>query len=432
MKQKALTLYELNCMVRDLIDLDMPDSYWVQAELSQIREVNHNCYMELIQKENSSNTPVARASAKCWRSTWLLLKPAFERITRQTLHSGMQVLLQVHAQFHENYGFSWIVDDIDPNYTLGDMARKRLEIIHQLQEEGVLDLQKELPFSPFAQRVAVISSGGAAGYGDFCHQLAENNFGFQFTTELFQTTMQGEGIEKSVVNALNAIFARQNDFDVVVIIRGGGSTSDLSGFDTLELAENVANFPLPIITGIGHDRDESVLDIVSHIRVKTPTAAADFLIDNLQNTYSRIEDAREKIVHVVQHQLQMEKLRLNRLAGQIPSLFSVVRARQENKVENLHLRLLSASKQLIADEGHRLEIWLQRIPEITLYKVEREQHRLQLLDQRIRSVDPQRLLQRGYSITLYHGKSVRDATMLKKGDEIETKLSKGVVKSIIE
>jgi exodeoxyribonuclease VII large subunit len=432
MNQKPLTLYELNCMVRDLINLDMPGAYWVQAELSQVREVNHNCYMELIQKEETSNTPVARASAKCWRSTWLLLKPAFERVTGQTLHSGMKMLLQVHAQFHENYGFSWIVEDIDPDYTLGDMARKRLEIIRQLQQEGVLDLQKELSLCLFAQRVAVISSGGAAGYGDFCHQLFENNFGFQFTTELFQTTMQGEGVERSMINALNAIFVRQDDFDVVVIIRGGGATSDLSGFDSLELAENVANFPLPIITGIGHERDESVLDRVSHARVKTPTAAADFLVNHLQDTYARIENAREEIADLVQRQLQMEKLRLSRLADQIPSLFSLVRTRQESRLESLRLRLFAAAKQLSSEEKHRIGDWTQRIPEIIRHKMEGEQHRLELLNQRIRSADPQRLLSRGYSITLYHGKSVRDAALLKKGDEVETWLSKGEVRSIIK
>ncbi|MCO6026066.1 exodeoxyribonuclease VII large subunit [Prevotella cerevisiae] len=430
--QKPLTLYELNCLVRDLIDLKMRDSYWVQAELSQVREVSHNCYMELIQKDKASNTPIARAAAKCWRSTWLLLGPAFERITGQTLHAGMKVLLQVKAQFHENYGFSWIVEDIDPDYTLGDMARKRQEIIRQLKEEGVLELQKELQLSLFAQRIAVISSGGAAGYGDFCHQLSDNAFGFWFETELFQATMQGEGVEKSIIQALNAIFVRQDAFDAVVIIRGGGATSDLSGFDTLELAENVANFPLPVITGIGHDRDESVLDIVSYARVKTPTAAADFLVDHLQETYNRIEEASERITDLVQRQLQMEKLRLNRLSEQIPSLFLVVKTKQESRLDRFRLRLLTASRQLSDREKQRVDNCAQRLPEILLRKIEREQHRLQLLDQRISSADPQQLLRRGYSITLYHGKSVRDAAGLKSGDELETRLSKGVVKSIVK
>ena len=278
-----VSLYELNRLVREVIETEMPREYWVEAELSECRESRGHCYMELIEKDSQSATPIARASAKCWASKWSVVRPYFERTTGQVLHAGMKVLLKVYAQFHEAYGFSWIVTDIDPTYTLGDMARKRQEIIRQLKEEGIFDLQKELELPLFCQHIAVISSETAAGYGDFCNQLADNPYGFQFRTQLFPAIMQGEGVEQSIIAALNRIYESQSNhnsqvsilnshFDCVVIIRGGGATSDMSGFDTLALAENVANFPLPIITGIGHDRDESILDMVSHTRVKTPTA----------------------------------------------------------------------------------------------------------------------------------------------------------------
>lgn len=290
---QALSLYELNSLVRETIETTLRGEYWVEAELSEYRENRGHCYMELIQKRRQFGHAPGTAAAKCWRSTWQTIKPYFIRVTGQELHAGMKVMLKVYPQFHEQYGFSWIVTDINPEFTLGDMARKRQEIIRQLKEEGVFDLQKDLRIPMFAQRIAVISSATAAGYGDFCNQLADNSLHLIFHTELFASTMQGEHVEESVIAALNKINDRADDFDVVVIIRGGGGTSDFSGFDTLALAENVANFPLPIITGIGHDRDECILDMVSNTRVKTPTAAAAFLVDNLAATYDAVADAEK-------------------------------------------------------------------------------------------------------------------------------------------
>ena len=278
---KTISLLELNLMVRGTIERGLPDEYWVEAELSEIRESHGHCYMELVEKDLPGNTPVARARATCWRQTWAMLRPYFERTTEQTFRAGLKVLLKVYAQFHEAYGVSWIVTDIDPAFTMGDMARKRQMIIARLKEMGVFDLNRELEIPMFAQRIAVISSETAAGYGDFYRQLTDNEYGFTFEINLFPAIMQGERVEQSIIAALDKINARCDDFDCVVIIRGGGATSDMSGFDTLALAENVANFPLPVITGIGHDRDESVLDMVANTRVKTPTAAAALLISRL-------------------------------------------------------------------------------------------------------------------------------------------------------
>ena len=455
--KNSLTLYELNALVRDMLALEMPDEYWVEAELSEAREVRGHCYLELIQKDEHSNTPVAKASAKCWASTWQLVKPHFMRVTGQEIHAGMKVLLKVYAQFHESYGFSWIVTDIDPTYTMGDMARKRMEIIRQLKEEGVFELQKELQLPMFCQHIAVISSANAAGYGDFVNQLENNEYGFRFHTQLFPAVMQGEGVEQSVIEALNKIFdsieckteslefATANDdsslftlhsslnkFDCVVIIRGGGATSDLSGFDTLALAEHVANFPLPIITGIGHERDESVLDMVSHTRVKTPTAAAAFLIGHLKAVLDAIEDAEQRISSIVRQQMDMEKIRLLHLSQRIPTLFSLVRSRQEACIDRLQGNLRLSVTRRLQEEHHRLDIHSHNLMPVIERRLLRERHQLDMLNEKLEALNPELLLRRGYSITLSGGKVVKDASILKSGDELETRLSKGTVRSVVK
>ena len=431
--QQHLSLYELNSMVRDVIEMSMPDSYWVEAELSEAREgYGGHCYMELIQKDECSNTPIAKAHAACWRNKWMFLRPQFERITGQRIHAGMKVLLKVHPQFHENYGFSWIVDNIDATYTMGDMARKRQEIIATLKEEGVFDLQKELMLPMFCQHIAVISSATAAGYGDFCNQLADNEYGLYFATQLFPATMQGEGVEQSVIEALNRINDEWEKWDCVVIIRGGGATSDLSGFDTLALAENVANFPLPIITGIGHERDESVLDMISFQRVKTPTAAAAFLINHLAEVYTKVMDAQETIVNDVKHRVQVEKMRLERLSKSIPTLFSLMKTKQCARLDRLMDHLNATVQVRVANAQRKLAVLSSNVQPVLERKMMEEQHRLQMLEQRAKSQDPEILLKRGYSITIKDGKSVRDAALLQKGDILETRFAKGTILSEVK
>ena len=411
MSENRYTLRQLNLMVRDAIEMQLPDEYWVEAELSECRERGGHCYMELIEKEETTNTPVARASAKCWRQTWQMLRPHFERATGQPLHAGLKVLLRVYAQYHEAYGFSWIVTDIDPTYTIGDMARKRQEIIRQLKEEGVFDLQRELRIPMFAQRIAVISAAGAAGYGDFCRQLADNDYGFHFEVKLFPAIMQGEQVEQSIINALNQIYSQgQQSFDVVVIIRGGGATADLSGFDTLALAENVAQFPLPIITGIGHDRDESILDMVSNTRVKTPTAAAALLIDNLRQVLERLDNAHQRLSMAVSQRLANQKSRLATLQTLIPAL----------------------AQRMLGNARHRIDLLESRLPMAVERLLTNQKHKLSQLELLLQSYDPQRLLSRGYSITLHNGRAVRDPKALKPGDEIETRLEKGTIRSTIK
>lgn len=429
---KTVTLFELNNLVREVISSTLSEEYWVEAELSEVHEVRGHCYMELIQKELFSNTPVAKASAKCWKNKWSLLREKFEKVTREGLKRGMKVLLKVYADFHEAYGFAWIVTDINPEFTMGDMARKRQEIIDTLKREGVFELQKELVLPQFAQRIAVISSENAAGYGDFCHQLADNPQQLKFYTRLFPAVMQGEGVEESVIGALNSINENIEKFDAVVIIRGGGATSDLSGFDTLRLAENVANFPIPIITGIGHDRDESIVDMVAHTKVKTPTAVAALLIDHLNLVLERLLDAQAELIAAVRHRSELEQARLVRMSEKIPVLFSLVKTRQEQRIER-HLANITASlNDKLSHERHRLSLIESKLTPTLLQQLTRENYRLQLLQQRLETLNPQRLLQRGYSITLCKGKVVKDARQLKAGDEIETKLANGKITSIIQ
>ena len=412
MRDKHFTLRQLNLLVREAIEDALPDEYWVEAELSECRENSGHCYMELIEKDERSNTPVARALAKCWRQTWQMAKPYFERTTGQPLRAGMKVLLKVYAQFHEAYGFSWIVSDIDPTYTLGDMARKRQEIIRQLKEEGVFDLQRELRIPTFAQRIAVISAQNAAGYGDFCRQLEDNDYGFRFDVQLFPAIMQGEQVEQSVISALNQIYNLHSplNFDVVVIIRGGGATADLSGFDTLALAENVAQFPIPIITGIGHDRDESILDMVANTRVKTPTAAAALLIDNLLRVLERLDDASQRITYAVNQRISNQKTKIATMRTLIPTL----------------------ALRVVSDQRHRIELLENRLPVAIERRLTNQKHLQESLSIKLQGFDPQLLLSRGYSITLHNGRAVRDPRQLKPGDEIETRVEKGTIHSVVK
>ena len=455
--KKTLTLLELNSLVKEVVELSLPNEYWVEAELSEAREVRGHCYMQLIQKDERSNTPVAQAPAKCWKSSWMLILPHFERVTGQRLRAGLKVLLKVYAQFHENYGFSWIVTDIDPTYTMGDMARRRQEIIRALKAQGIFDLNRELPLPQFAQRIAVISSEQAAGYGDFVNQLVRNKYGFQFDIEFFPAIMQGEQVEPTVIAALNEIYLttanlrqglplsggkatgrravlgnwKGGSFDCVVIIRGGGAVADLSGFDTLALAENVANFPIPVITGIGHDRDESVLDMVAHTAVKTPTAAADILIDNLKHTNDRISDARERIINTTNRILQMQHLRLSRLTQAIPALFTLATTQQTARLNRLTDRMTTAAGQLTTERRHRLDILEQTLLPIVNSKLMQQRHRLQLITQRIEAVNPERLLARGYSITLHKGKVLSSTSHIQPGDTIQTRLQQGRFSAVV-
>ena len=405
---ETVSLYDLNRFIRQSLREALPDAYWVQAELSEVREAyNGHCYIELVQKAETGNALLAKARGTIWANIYKMLKPYFEHATGQCFAAGIKVLLQVTVDYHELYGLSLTVQDIDPTYTLGDMARRRREILSQLETEGVLTLNKELPMPLLPQRVAVISAAGAAGYGDFCSQLMCNPYGFVFYPRLFPAVMQGERVESTIIAALDRIAAERDLWDVVVIIRGGGATSDLSGFDTYALAVNCAQFPLPIITGIGHERDDTVLDMVAHTRVKTPTAAAEYLVACLADVAATLDDVTNTLTAGVTACVYREMNRLERLVARFPSVFTLVNTRQQHRVEQLETRIRNAVRKNLVEQNHKLE----------------------LLEKIVEGASPVRVLERGYTITRCDGKVVRNAASLAKGAILTTEFADGEVRS---
>lgn len=411
MEKQALSLYELNGLVKQGIRNSMSETYWVRAELSDVRSnYSGHCYLEFIQKDASGNNLIAKARGTIWSNIYKMLKPYFEQETGQTFTSGIKVLVRVSVEFHELYGYSLTVLDIDPVYTVGDMEKKRRKILRQLKEEGVIDLNKELEMPLLPQRVAVISSATAAGYGDFCNQLMNNPRGYGFHIELFSAIMQGDQVEESIIASLNAIYDRLDEFDVIVIIRGGGATSDLSGFDTYELAANCAQFPLPIITGIGHERDDTVIDLVVHTRVKTPTAAAAFLIACMDKVADRLENLSSRLQQGVQNRILWEYHRIENLKQRVPNAVY-------KRINDAKYSLLSMRKDLQMVAQQYLSV---------------RRHRLELLQQRLNDALPEKQLARGFSIALKNGKVVKDASCLQEGDTLITLFHQGKVESIIK
>ena len=407
---ETLSLLELNGRVKSTLQFEMPDAYWVQAEISSISPSGQgHCYLELVQKDATGRNFLAKAKANIWRGTWLKLKPYFEAQTGETLKVGMKVLLQVTVTFHEVYGYSLVVQDIDPAYTMGDMARRRKEILEQLARDGVIGLNKELEIPALPHRIAVISSATAAGWGDFRNQLDGNIYGFRFYVKLFPALMQGDDVERSVVSAMNAVAARRDDFDLVVIIRGGGAVSELSCFDSYNLAFNIANFPLPVITGIGHERDDTVADVVAHTKVKTPTAAAEFIINRVFDTASELENLIRRMSDAITGRMNAENVRTERLSQKLPSLFAVLKARQEQLLETVWIRSVNGVRNLLTSQTHKLEI----------------------LDKTLAAADPAVILKRGYSLTRAGGRVVKSASDLKKGDRLTTVFADGSVESEI-
>ena len=405
---EALSLYELNNRVRMVLNRTLAEEYWLQAELSEVR-VNPagHCYVEFVQKDPKGHALVAKARGTVWSNVFCLLRPYFERETGQTFTAGINVLVRVKVDFHELYGYSLTVTDIDPSYTVGDMVRKRREILRMIQEEGVLELNKELDMPMVPRRIAVISSPTAAGYGDFCNQLTKNVYGYSFQMELFPAIMQGDRVEASILEALEQIMEDVERWDVVVIIRGGGAVSDLTGFDTYLLAAACAQYPLPIITGIGHERDDTVLDMVAHTRVKTPTAAAEFLIGRIHEAEMNLKNLVEQINLCVKGKMDGEVQRLNDLARKLPELVKLRRVREENRWNHLWQRIKGGVAAVGMTQSHRLE----------------------LLEQRVKACDPQVQLSRGFSLTLMNGRVVTDATELKDGDLLVTRLANGEINS---
>ena len=428
---KPLSLYELNNLVRATLSATLSDSYWMTAELSEVRVAsNGHCYVEFVEKDQYGNGLIAKARGNIWRNTYALISRNFERATGQRLAPGLKVLVEVQISFHELYGYALTVTDIDPTYTLGDMAQRRKEILAQLEADGVLTLNKELDLPRPLSRIAVISSGTAAGYGDFCNQL--ENTPYRFVTELFPAIMQGDRVEESIIAALDHIAAEMDKWDAVVIIRGGGAVSDLNGFDTYLLAANVAQFPLPVLTGIGHERDDTVIDMVAHTRLKTPTAVAAFLIERQRDEAEEIFDLEDRLYQSLNRRLEGEKARFEQKARRFQTAATQYTSREREALIRLATRLEVKTKEYLQQQQFLLNNVPQRLKSGTDRLLTQEKMRLNFIEKNLSMAGPERILKMGFSITLHNGKAVTNAAQLKSGDKLVTRLAKGSIESIVE
>ena len=380
---KQYSLLELCDCIDEALQSKLEETYWVRAEIASLTERGH-CYMELVEKAKN-NSIAAKVRATCWSHVYHLLAAYFANETGQMLSVGMQVLLQVEVSFHAVYGLSVNIVGIDPTFTLGDLARQRQQTIQRLQEEGVMDMQRSLKMATLPRRIAVVSASDAAGYGDFCHQLESNSGGFRFHTQLYPAVMQGEQSPASIIRALGEIAERTDEYDVVVIVRGGGASTDLRNFDDYSLALHCANFPLPIIAGVGHTRDVSVVDMVVHTSVKTPTAAAEWLINAMQEQAEKVGELYVRLQRVAQHAIH----------------------KQQNRLEGLWQALRFATQRRISKQRNKLELW----------------------EKTIGIHSPERIYRMGYSLTTVNGKVVRSIHDVKAGEEMLTHTGDGVIRS---
>ncbi len=402
---------------------------WVIAEISDFRLSRH-CYMQLLEKDDSGNT-IATVSATIWQSSLYLVTGKFLNATGQHLGNGMKVMLQVSANMSERYGLSLNITDIKPEYTLGDMQRIRMEIINRLTEEGMIDLNKTLPIPQKPQRIAVISAAGAAGYGDFCKQLHNNSSKIKFYTCLFAASMQGADTVPSVINALERINSNCDLFDLVVIIRGGGSTSDLNSFDNYDLAANVANCNIPVITGIGHERDTTVLDFVSAIPVKTPTAAAEWIIGRCNECMQLLNDFKVNIANIVSQSLREEHQRLDYIESQMPISATNVLQRDAMRLSLCLKQIPTIVSGKINANKIGLNNMANEIKSAANNRIIHERFRLNNLCDKATMLSPQYILNRGYSITTINGHAITSADEIKSGDVITTKLKSGQIESTV-
>ncbi len=452
---EAITLYELNNRIKQVLKQEFKESVWITAEITEI-QLNHSghCYLQLADKREADESIVATARGTIWAFTFRTLRPYFETMTGRSLSKGMKVMLNVEVVYHELYGYSLNVRDIDPTYTVGDLERKRREILGQLEEEGIINMNRELEFPLLPKTIAVISSPTAAGFGDFMNQLERNPYGFRFHVKLFPAIMQGDKATESVIAALDRIYAYENLFDVVVIIRGGGSQTDLGCFDSYDMAANVAQFPLPVIAGIGHERDETIVDRVAHLRVKTPTAAAAYLIELFQEQESGLVALRHDFMTGIQDVLSQERNRQLLVVSEFKRSVQIVLSGNVTRMKLLFRHVEHASEIYIRNRLYYFEQLKNRLNSKIALLSEKQKSRIQLVSgvvrQRIQHIltaygrrldlaentvklaDPGKVLARGYSITRLNGKAIKNAVVLKSGDCLETELAEGIVKSEVK
>lgn len=432
MGETAISLVEFNRRIGGLLHDASVQRCWVVAETSDVRQSGGHCYLELVQKDAQTGQTLARMRGIVWASVYARLRCEFEIATGQPFASGMNVMVEVSANFHEQYGLSVVITGINPTYTLGDMARQRLEILNRLRSEGIIDMNKQLPWADVAQRVAVISAAGAAGYGDFMNQLHNNPSGIKFYTCLFPAVMQGQSTVTSVIAALERINDYADLFDCVVIIRGGGSTSDLNSFDNYDLAANVAQFPLPVICGIGHDRDNTVVDSVASVRVKTPTAAAEWLLDRAQSALDHVNALTDMVVDSATQMLSGARQQLAYFTSGIPLMADNIVVRHRARLQQIAAAIPVVAARRIDGVGKDLAFASQRVAMAARQCVANERQRVTGLEKQVELLSPDRVLRRGYSLTLRDGHVVTSASSLRAGDSLVTRFADGERTSVVE
>lgn len=450
----TMKLSDLQEEIREVIQSSFEIPRWISCEIMDMTQnYSGHCYLDLIEKDEKSDKVLARARATIWASSYRMLKPYFETSTGYELASGIKILVLARVEFHPVYGLSLNIQDIDPTYTLGDVERKKREIIQRLEMEGVLDMNKEIPLTIVPQKIAVISSMTAAGYEDFIDQLKGNPYGYQFYTHLFPAVMQGENTEESIIASLEKIFEFESHFDAVVIIRGGGSKSDLACFDSYDLAYHVSQFPLPVITGIGHEQDDTITDLVAHTRLKTPTAVAGFFVDKLASFEGELEDFQDILINATVSILNEQKLRLQlHQQKYVSGSIAIVRARQEHLLKltgNARFQVqqqLRSNDILITRFMERLRSTAKHIPQrktiesvhlrqrfqqLIHNKMEGEDKRLEDYHRLLAYAEPGQILRMGFSISRKDGKALKDVKNTRPGTIVETELYKGKFKSKI-
>lgn len=471
-----VTLAELNNRIRNALQDAFPETVWVVAEISELKENRTgHCYLELIEKDELTDEIKARARATIWSFSWRMIKPYFETTTGQQFTHGIKVLVQAAVEFHPAFGLSLNIKDIDPTYTVGDLVRRRREIVRQLVEAGVMQMNKELELPVVPQRIAVISSATAAGYQDFVSHLEANPHGFRFSHQLFEAFMQGSEAVSSILDALNRIFELESEFDAVVIIRGGGATADLTSFDNFDLAYAVAQFPLPVITGIGHEKDDTIVDLVAHTRMKTPTAAAEFFITGALRFYERLQEIEYQLTQIVRQILADQQEILSNLADEFTdstkqylqimltklqktgrrlqqstlNYTSILREqlhnirfrlleknnrfrnKRENWLKQLAFRVKYAALLKIEKSGIELDGKWTKIQNTTKLLLQSKQRKLENDYEKLRLLDPVNILQRGFTLTTQNGIILKSVKQISEQTELKTRFADGEVRSKI-
>ena len=408
-----ITLQQLQQQIKSAVEGALPLPVWIVAEVAELK-VNYSghCYMELVEKSEpkrgANSTPTAQARAVIWRSQWAMISPYFRQQTGSDLQAGMKILARVMVSYHELYGLSLQILDIDPSYTLGEVERQKQLTIAQLKADGVWDMNRELPMPYLVQRIAVVSSAAAAGYRDFMNELREG--GYAFRCDLYDAVVQGNAAEESICAALEEVALKQELYDAVVVIRGGGSASDLSCFNSYRLCSYVAQFPLPVLTGIGHDKDTSVADMVAHTPLKTPTAVAAWLTDRMARIEGWLEDMSVQLKTLATAMTKREELRLERLSAEIKLQTATYCQRAEARLELMHEQLFSLVER----------------------RLEREKSRLEVMQRSVEALSPKRIMELGFAVVRSGGKVLKRVGDAEAGAPIEVELADGTIKARIE